>query len=231
MIVNRQTVECLFDVLMIHNKAEYWLKSFDYFVVIFLTLRVLVKKVPQDSFMKLLQEGIAMHCSEVQYLSYFSMTAYSAGEHEHGHGDAKDSHDDKATDDHHENDDHHGDGDDTHSNVAGLPGSADNVTRTIAVDMNDSMAYIPSQVTVEAGETIHFKVTNSGQLVHEFVLGGEAEILEHHELMKRFPGMEHDEPNSVSLNADESGDVIWQFSKAGTFQFACLQPGHYEAGM
>ncbi len=60
------------------------------------------------------------------------------------------------------------------------------------MDMNDSMAYTPSQVTVEAGETIHFKVTNSGQLVHEFVLEGEAEILEHHELMMRFPGMEHD---------------------------------------
>jgi uncharacterized cupredoxin-like copper-binding protein len=141
------------------------------------------------------------------------------------------SHDDKAMDDHHENEDHHGEGGDDHESMAGMPGSADNVTRTVAVDMNDSMAYIPSELTVKAGETIHFKVTNSGQLVHEFVLGAEAEIMEHHELMKRFPGMEHDEPNSVSLKADESGDVIWQFSKAGTFQFACLQPGHYEAGM
>ena len=137
-----------------------------------------------------------------------------------GHGDAKTGHDG-----------HHGEGGDDHSSKAGVPGAADKVTRTVTVDMDDSMTYTPSEVTVEAGETIHFKVTNSGQLVHEFVLGDAAEILEHHELMKRFPGMEHDEPNSVSLKADESGDVIWQFSNAGTFQFACLQPGHYEAGM
>lgn len=125
----------------------------------------------------------------------------------------------------------HGEGESDHENTAGMPGKAENVTRTVTVDMNDSMAYVPSGLTVEAGETIHFKVSNSGQLVHEFVLGAEAEILEHHELMKRFPGMEHDEPNSVSLKATESGDVIWQFTQAGTFQFACLQPGHYEAGM
>lgn len=146
----------------------------------------------------------------------------------HGHDDAKKSHEDKPMDDH---DGHHGDGGDDHKSMVGVPGSASNVTRVVAVDMNDSMAYTPSELTVKADETIHFKVTNSGQLVHEFVLGTETEILEHHELMKRFPGMEHDEPNSVSLNADESGDVIWQFSNAGTFQFACLQPGHYEAGM
>ena len=97
--------------------------------------------------------------------------------------------------------------------------------------MTDEMDFSPSELTVKAGETIRFTVKNSGQLVHEFVLGASDEILEHHELMKRFPGMEHDEPNSVSLEAGESGDVVWQFSKAGTFEFACLQPGHYEAGM
>jgi len=151
--------------------------------------------------------------SFVVLLSACSFGDHSDGE-GHGHGD-----------------DHHGGDEGHHESMAGVPGSADDVTRTVSVDMSDSMAYTPSELTVEAGETIHFKVTNSGQLVHEFVLGAEAEILEHHELMKRFPGMEHDEPNSVSLKTGESGDVIWQFSEAGTFQFACLQPGHYEAGM
>ncbi len=159
------------------------------------------------------------------------LSACSFGDHSEEHADGEGhGHDDKAANDDHGNDDHHGEGD-GHKSLAGIAGSADNVSRTVAVDMNDSMAYIPSELTVEAGETIHFTVSNSGQLVHEFVLGAKAEILEHHELMKRFPGMEHDEPNSVSLKAGESGDVIWQFSNAGTFQFACLQPGHYEAGM
>lgn len=164
-------------------------------------------------------------------LSACSLGAHSDGE-GHGHGDTQAGHHDASTDDHHADDDHHGEEEgDHHESMAGVPGIAENVTRTVAVDMNDSMAYTPSALTVKAGETVRFTVKNSGQLVHEFVLGASDEILEHHELMKRFPGMEHDEPNSVSLKADESGDVIWQFNKAGTFQFACLQPGHYEAGM
>lgn len=155
----------------------------------------------------------------VASLSFFVLlSACSFGDHSDGEG-------------HGHGDDHHGEDEGHHESMAGVPGSLDDVTRTVEVDMSDSMAYTPSELTVKAGETIHFKVTNSGQLVHEFVLGAEAEILEHHELMKRFPGMEHDEPNSVSLKTGESGDVIWRFSEAGTFQFACLQPGHYEAGM
>jgi len=163
------------------------------------------------------------------------LSACSTGDHGggegHAHGDTKPSHDDKVISDHHQDDDHHGDGVDQHDSMAGVPGIVGNATRTVVVNMDDSMAYTPSELTVELGETLAFKVTNRGKLVHEFVLGTESEIMEHHELMKRFSGMEHDEPNSVSLAAGESGEVIWQFSKAGTFQFACLQPGHYEAGM
>lgn len=166
------------------------------------------------------------------FLSACSFGAHSEGE-GHGHGDEEPvGHHDDAKEDHHdEKDDHHGDEEDHHETMAGKPGDIKKVTRTVAVDMDDSMAYTPAGLTVTAGETILFNVKNSGQLVHEFVLGASEEILEHHELMKRFPGMEHDEPNSVSLKANESGDVVWQFTKAGTFQFACLQPGHYEAGM
>lgn len=65
----------------------------------------------------------------------------------------------------------------------------------------------------------------------KFLLGTTENILKHHELMKKFPNMEHDEPNSVSLEPGGMGDVIWQFTNAGTVAIACLQPGHYEAGM
>jgi uncharacterized cupredoxin-like copper-binding protein len=165
------------------------------------------------------------------FLSACSFGAHSGAE-GHGHEESEEHHDDAKEDHHDGEDDHHGDeGGDHHESMAGMPGNIDNITRTIAVDMADSMSYTPAGLTVKAGETIRFTVKNSGQLVHEFVLGATEEILEHHELMKRFPGMEHDEPNSVSLKANESGDVVWQFTKAGTFQFACLQPGHYEAGM
>ena len=49
--------------------------------------------------------------------------------------------------------------------------------------------------------------------------------------MKKFPEMEHDEPNKISLAPGKQGEVIWQFSKAGTVDFACLHVGHFEAGM
>ena len=29
----------------------------------------------------------------------------------------------------------------------------------------------------------------------------------------------------------KTSELVWQFTKAGTFDFACLQPGHYDAGM
>jgi len=113
----------------------------------------------------------------------------------------------------------------------GAPGKKANVSRTVNVDMTDTMKFIPASFTARQGETIRFVVKNSGQLKHEFVLGTEKELKEHYELMKKFPEMEHDDPNMVSLAAGKSGEVIWQFTKAGKIDFACLQPGHYEAGM
>jgi uncharacterized cupredoxin-like copper-binding protein len=49
--------------------------------------------------------------------------------------------------------------------------------------------------------------------------------------MKKFPDMEHDDPNAKRLAVGERGELIWKFTKAGEFEFACLIPGHYEAGM
>ena len=97
--------------------------------------------------------------------------------------------------------------------------------------MTDNMRFTPSTVTVRKGETVRFVVKNSGQLKHEFNLGTEKDLKEHYEMMKKFPEMEHDEPNIASVAPGKTGEVIWQFTKAGTVKFACLHPGHYEAGM
>ena len=113
----------------------------------------------------------------------------------------------------------------------GKPGVAAKATRTIAIDMSDTMRFTPSAIQVRRGETIRFVVTNSGQLKHEFNLGTEADLKAHYAQMLKFPEMEHDEPNLVSLAPGKTGEVIWQFTKAGTVHFACLHPGHYEAGM
>lgn len=113
----------------------------------------------------------------------------------------------------------------------GKPGVAANVSRSVIVDMTDTMRFTPSSIRVKKGETIRFVVKNSGQVRHEFSLGTRSELAEHAAAMKKFPNMEHDEPNMVSLAPGIQGEVIWQFTKPGKVGFACLQPGHFEAGM
>jgi len=118
-----------------------------------------------------------------------------------------------------------------HASTLGKPGDAAKVTRTMQVDMNDKMRFSPSQITVKRGETIRFVVKNSGKLKHEMVLGSVRELKEHAEMMRKMPEMEHADENMVSVEPGKSGELIWQFTKAGKFDFACLQPGHFEAGM
>jgi uncharacterized cupredoxin-like copper-binding protein len=115
--------------------------------------------------------------------------------------------------------------------VIGKPGVQKQINRTVNVEMTDAMRFVPSEVAVQKGETIHFIVRNSGKLRHEFVLGSEKELKEHAELMKKFPSMQHEESNMVSVEPGQSGNVIWQFTRAGKVPFACLQAGHFDAGM
>lgn len=103
--------------------------------------------------------------------------------------------------------------------------------RTVDVTMKDTMRFSPATLTVKRGETVRFIVRNEGKLVHEMVLGTEAELAKHAELMRRFPDMEHDEPHMVHVKPGTSEDLVWTFNRSGEFRFACLVPGHYEAGM
>lgn len=113
----------------------------------------------------------------------------------------------------------------------GQEGNPKKVSRTIKVDMADSMRFTPSDVTVEKGETVRFVVHNSGQVLHEMVLGTREALAEHAALMKKFPNMEHADANMAHVKPSKTGEIVWQFTKPGEFQFACLQPGHFEAGM
>jgi len=49
--------------------------------------------------------------------------------------------------------------------------------------------------------------------------------------MRKHPNMEHDEPYMVHVASGKRGQIVWQFNRAGAFEFACLIPGHFEAGM
>lgn len=97
--------------------------------------------------------------------------------------------------------------------------------------MEDSMRFTPGNIVVKRGETIRFKVSNHGKLLHEMVIGTMKELEAHAELMKKFPGMEHDEPYMAHVSPGKDGAIVWQFTKAGEYHYACLIPGHMEAGM
>ena len=112
--------------------------------------------------------------------------------------------------------------------IAADPGKA---KRTIRVGMSDGMRFTPAAITVKQGETVRFVAHNKGKVLHEMVLGTMDELKEHAELMRKFPGMEHDEPHMAHVNPGKSGEIGWRFTKAGTYYFGCLIPGHFEAGM
>jgi uncharacterized cupredoxin-like copper-binding protein len=103
--------------------------------------------------------------------------------------------------------------------------------RTIRVDMADTMRFSPAELEVRQNETIRFVVKNSGRQMHEMVLGTMDELKEHAELMRRHPGMEHDEPWMMHVAPGRTGEFGWQFTKPGTYYYGCLIPGHFEAGM
>lgn len=149
----------------------------------------------------------AISCLALGAALSLSSAAWAGGNHAGGHG--------------HGHEDEH----------IGRPGVAAKVTRTVVVDMVDAMRFTPEKFSVKQGETIRFIVKNSGKLKHEFVLGTEAEHKQHYEQMLKFPEMEHADANMVTVAPGQTGEVIWQFTKTGQVDFACLHPGHYVAGM
>jgi len=113
----------------------------------------------------------------------------------------------------------------------GIAGNPRLARRRIEVRMLDTMRFAPDRIELRQGETVRFVVHNGGRMLHEFVIGTRAENQAHAELMKKHPGMEHDEPWMAHVAPGKTGEVVWHFNRPGEFEFACLIAGHYEAGM
>jgi uncharacterized cupredoxin-like copper-binding protein len=103
--------------------------------------------------------------------------------------------------------------------------------RTIRVNMSDDMRFTPAELNVKQGDIVRFVVTNKGKVMHEMVLGTMEELKQHAEMMRKHPEMEHDEPHMAHVAPGKTGEMGWQFTKAGEFYYGCLIPGHFEAGM
>jgi len=119
----------------------------------------------------------------------------------------------------------------TDEHAFGREGDPKKASRTVRIDMSDKMRFSPDRLSIRQGETVKFVVRNSGKTMHEMVIGSMKELKEHAELMRKHPGMEHEEPYMAHVAPGETENLVWQFTKAGEFHFGCLIPGHFEAGM
>lgn len=113
----------------------------------------------------------------------------------------------------------------------GQQGNPKKVSRTIAIDMTDMMRFTPADITVKQGETIKFVLKNKGKMLHEMVIGTPENLKAHAAIMQKHPGMEHAEPYMAHVRPGRREHLVWQFTKVGEFTYACLVPGHFEAGM
>ena len=113
----------------------------------------------------------------------------------------------------------------------GIAGDPKRVGRTIEIRMGDDMRFAPARLEVKLGETLRLVALNRGRVMHEIVIGTPQELRTHAELMRKHPNMEHDEPYMAHVSPGKKGQIVWTFNRAGEFEFACLIPGHFEAGM
>lgn len=117
---------------------------------------------------------------------------------------------------------------------AGEPGNPKMPSRTVNISMQEQgkkMLFVPSRIVVHKGEQIRFVLFNDGIEDHEFVLATVKENLKHAVDMKKNPHMSHRDPNAITLPPFNGGELLWKFTRRGTFEFGCLIPGHREAGM
>ena len=138
-------------------------------------------------------------------------------------------------------------------NMIGEKGDPAEVSKVIVVKMYDNY-YEPNKFEIKKNQTIKFIVYNYGELVHEFNIATKAMHLKHQpemmkmveneillvdridkkkmkELSKKDHSLAHSHKNSLLLEPNQSGELIWKFSKDIVLEAACNVPGHYDSGM
>ena len=137
--------------------------------------------------------------------------------------------------------------------MIGEKGKLSEVNQVVEVKMYDNF-YEPNEIKIKKGETIKFKVYNFGEFVHEFNIATKKMHLKHQpemvklveneilladkidkkkmkEMAKKDQSMSHSHSNSVLLEPNEDGEIIWKFNTEAKLEAACNIPGHYETGM
>ena len=113
----------------------------------------------------------------------------------------------------------------------GDPAQGGRVVQVARRETESGMAFLPGRIEVRQGEQVQFVLRNNGELDHELVIGTAEANRAHAEVMANHPDMAHDDANAKRLRPKSSGVLRWQFTQPGEFEYACLIPGHREAGM
>jgi uncharacterized cupredoxin-like copper-binding protein len=115
-----------------------------------------------------------------------------------------------------------------HERPFGREGDPRKVSRTVRIDISDAMRFFPHEIRVKSGQTVRFIVRNTGEHSHQFVLGTHEGLKVAAARMRRAP--DAGKPLGLQLRPGQTTRLVWQFTRAGEFHYACLMPGHFEAG-
>ena len=113
----------------------------------------------------------------------------------------------------------------------GREGDPRKVKRVIKIDMSDAMRFFPDQIRVKRGDTVRFALRNSGQMPHAMVIGTMDELKQKAAAAKKNAETAERDAEAVHVEPGGTGRLVWHFPRTGEFYFACLVPGHYDAGM
>ena len=137
--------------------------------------------------------------------------------------------------------------------MIGEKGDPNNVDKIIEIKMYDNY-FEPSEIKIIKNQTIKFIVHNHGEFVHEFNIATKEMHLKHQpemmkmveyeillpdkidkkkmkDISKKDHSMSHSHSNSVLLEPNKSGEIIWKFNTDSKLEAACNVPGHYDVGM
>ena len=95
------------------------------------------------------------------------------------------------------------------------------VPRVVELSANDLFNFTPGLVQAAMGETVTFKIHNTGTAVHEFMIGALADAFADKEGTAEV----------ADIGPDLTGELTFTFDGTGPFAFACHAPGHFEHGM
>ena len=109
----------------------------------------------------------------------------------------------------------------------GKPGDSAKVSRIIKLTQVDNM-FLPAEITVSEGETVRFVIKNGGNNKHEMLMGSMADLKKIANMRRKFPEKDHSETHLIQLEPGQQKELIWQFTHAGTIDFACPLPGHFK---